>query len=37
MFMFMFMFVYIVYELSMTGKVYNAVFWIMTPCSLVRG
>ena len=36
-FTFMFMFVYFVYELSMAGKVYNMVFWIMTPCSLVSG
>jgi len=34
---FMFMFVYFVYELSTTGKVYNVVFWIMTPCILVCG
>ena len=37
MFMFMFMFVYFVYQLNMAGKVYNVVFWIMTPCSLVCG
>jgi hypothetical protein len=37
MFMLMFIFVQFVYKLSMAGKVYNMVFWIMTACSLVRG